>query len=243
VDLVDILPGELLVVFGVPLLVAVILVLVAARRDDDPGQTRTQARYLGAIVLVTLFVALFAAFGVVRGLTDLMVDKQSTGSAAVLPKQIRDILGQVPGLGDLPGLGSGSTTLADDDADYRLAAQSALLALAAGAVFAFHDRRARRLVPPGGIDESATGRVARAAAYGACFVAAIVVLVAVAKAGYGLFRVVAPGVTGHGREDPERQRGISELLSYAFLAAGGALVFQRAWRWLPEESAPASTSS
>jgi len=219
----------------VPVLVATVLVLVAGRRDDDPTRTRTQARYLGTIAIVSLFIALFAAFGVVHGLSDLIVDKHDDESASSLPKQIQDVLEGIPGLGNIPGLGSGSAEFADDDADYRLAVQSGLLAVAAGAVFAFHDRRARRLVPPGRIDDSATGRVARACVYGICFVAAIVVLVSAAKAGYGLFRVIAPGVTGSGAEDPERQRGISELLSYAFLAGGGAFVFHRAWRWLPEQ--------
>jgi len=241
-DLADILPSELLVVFGVPLVVAVVLVLVAARRDDDEAHTRTQARYLGAIVIVSLFVTLFAAFGVVRGLTDLIVDKRPARSESAVPREIRDILEGLPGLGNLPGLGSGSA-LADDDADYRLAVQSAFLAVAAGVVLAFHDRRARRLVPPGRIDDSATGRVARACVYGVCFTAAIVVLVATAKAGYGLFRVVAPSVTGTGREDPERQRGIAELLSYAFLAGGAAFVFHRAWGWLPEQREPGSAPS
>jgi hypothetical protein len=222
----------------------VILVLVAARRDEDPAHTRTQARYLGAIVLVSLFVGLFALFGVVRGLTDLIVDKHDTSSNSALPKDVRDILGSVPGLDGIPGLGSsGAAHLADDDADYRLAVQSAFLAIAAGAVFVFHDRRARRLVPPGAIDESATGRVARACVYGVCFIAAIVVLVSLSKAGYGLFRVIAPDVTGSGAEDPERQRGISELISYALLAGGGAFIFHRAWRWLPEQATSASAAS
>jgi ABC-type Fe3+ transport system permease subunit len=235
-DLLDILPGELAVIFGVPLVVAVVLVLVAGRGDDDRAHTRTQARYLAAICLVSLFVALFAAFGMVRGLTDLIVDKGGVESGGV-PRQFRDLLDGIPGLGNLPGSGGG---LSSDDADYRLAVGSALFAAAAAGVFVFHDRRARRLVPPGQIEESATGRVARAAVYGACFVAALVVLVALAKAGYGLFRVIAPDVAGRGPDDAERQLGISELLSYSLLAAGGALVFHRAWRWLPEQ-APTAT--
>jgi hypothetical protein len=235
-DLADILPTELLFLFGIPLLVAVILVLVAARRDDDPTHTRTEARYLGAIVLVSLFVALFATFGVVRGLTDLIVDKHDGQSS--VPKEVQDAIDNIPGLGSIPGFSA--SELRDDDADYRLAVQSALLAVSAGLVFVFHDRRARRLVPPGDVDDTATGRVARAAIYGICFVAAVVVLVAAAKAGYGLFRVIAPDVTGRGREDPERQRGISELLSYAFLAGGAAFVFHRAWHWLPGRPAVGS---
>jgi hypothetical protein len=231
-DLLDILPGELAVIFGVPLVVAVILVLVAGRRDDDSAHTRTQARYLAAICLVSLFVALFAAFGTVRGLTDLIVDKASAQSSGSVPRELRDLIDSIPGL-DLSGSGSG---LSSDDADYRLAVGSALFAAAALGVFVFHDRRARRLVPPGQIEQSATGRVARAAVYGACFIAALVVLVALAKAGYGLFRVIAPDVAGRGPDHAQRQLGISELLSYSLLAAGGAFVFHRAWRWLPEQT-------
>jgi ABC-type Fe3+ transport system permease subunit len=233
-DLLAILPGELAILFGVPLVVVVILVLVAGRGDDDRAHTRTQARYLAAICLVSLFVALFAAFGTVRGLTDLIVEKASVESSGRVPPEFRDILDSIPGLGNLPGSGGG--VLASDDADYRLAVGSALFAAAAAGVFLFHDRRARRLVPPGEIDQSATGRVARAAVYGACFVAALVVLVSLAKAGYGLFRVIAPDVAGRGSDDAQRQLGIAELLSYSLFAAGGAFVFHRAWRWLPEQS-------
>ncbi len=239
-DLVDILPSELLFLFGIPLLVAVILVLVAGRKDDDPAHTRTQARYLAAIGLVALFVTLFAAFGTVRALTDLIVDKGKVERSVDLPGNLEDILQDLPnggGVFDLPG--TSADDLPNDDADYRLAVQSLLLAVAAGLVFAFHDQRAHKLVPGDTIDDSATGRVARAYLYGIAFVAALVVLVALAKAGYGVFRVVAPGVTGSGSEDVERQRGIAELLSYAFLAAGGAFIFFRAWAHLPEQHAPA----
>jgi len=234
-DLTDILPSDLLFIFGIPLLVAVILVLVAGRRDDDPLHTRTQARYLAAIGLVSLFVTLFALFGTVRALTDLIIDKEGSEQSTDLPRDLEDIFDSIPGgeeLFDLPG---GGRALANDDAAYRLAVQSFLVAIAAGAVFAFHDMRAHRLVPGDRIDDSATGRVARAYLYGIAFIAAIIVIVAFAKAGYGLFRVIAPGVTGGGSDDVERQRGIAELLSYAFLTLGGLIVFFRAWHYLPEQ--------
>jgi hypothetical protein len=152
------------------------------------------------------------------------------------PECLEHIFETVPGgveAFDIPG--ACGAELRDDDADYRLAVQSLLLAVAAGLVFVFHERRARRLLTGDGIDDSATGRVARAYLYGIAFIAALVVIVALAKAGYGLFRVVAPGVTGSGSEDVERQRGIAELLSFAFLAAGGAFIFFRAWAHLPEQ--------
>lgn len=233
-ELTDILPTELLFVFGVPLLVAVILVLVAGRKDEDVAQTRTQARYLAAIGLVSLFVTLFALFGMVRGLSDLIIDKESSEQSSRIPESLEDIFESLPNgeqIFDLPG----ASEPADDDADYRLAVQSLLLAIAAGLVFAFHDLRAHRLVHEDEIDASGTGRVARAYLYGIAFVAALIVLVALAKAGYGVFRVVAPGVTGAGSDDVERQRGIAELISYGFLALGGAFIFFRAWHHLPEQ--------
>jgi hypothetical protein len=197
-----------LAVLLIPLLVVVILVLVAGRKDDDPDGIRTQARYLGAITLVAVFVALLAFFGMVHALTDLIVDKAARGG--------------------------GGGVAHSDDADYRMAARSALLGIAASVVFVFHVRRARTLAPADGFPQQAAGRVARAALYGACFVAAIIVIVAATKGFYGLFKVVAPSTFGSGNDDIVRQRGISDVISFAFLGLGAAFIFVRSWHWLPE---------
>ena len=197
-----------LAVLLIPLLVVVILVLVAGRKDDDRDGTRTQARYLGAIMLVAVFVALLAFFGMVHALTDLIVDKAPRGG--------------------------GGGVARSDDADYRMAARAALLGIAASVVFVFHVRRARTLAPADGFPQQAAGRVARAALYGACFVAAIIVIVAATKGFYGLFKVVAPSTFGSGNDDVVRQRGISDVISFAFLGLGGACIFVRSWHWLPE---------
>jgi len=202
-----------LAVLLIPLLVVVILVLVAGRKDDDPDGTRTQARYLGAITLVAVFVALLAFFGMVHALTDLIVDKAPRGG--------------------------GGGVARSDDADYRMAARAALLGIAASVVFVFHVRRARTLAPADGFPQQAAGRVARAALYGACFVAAIIVIVAATKGFYGLFKVVAPSTFGSGNDDIVRQRGISDVISFAFLGLGAAFIFVRSWHWLPEHHSPA----
>jgi hypothetical protein len=197
-----------LVVVLIPLLVVVILILVAGRKDDDPDGTRTQARYLGAITIVAVFVALLAFFGTVHALTDLIVDKAPRGG--------------------------GGGAARSDDADYRMAARTALLGIAASVVFVFHVRRARKPATVDGFPQQASGRVARAALYGACFVAAIIVIIAGTKGFYGLFKVIAPSTFGSGNDDVVRQRGISDVISFAFLGLGGAFIFVRSWHWLPE---------
>jgi uncharacterized membrane protein HdeD (DUF308 family) len=236
-------PHGLVAIGGIALLVAVILVLVAGRRDDDPAQTRTQARYVGAITLVSLFVALFAFFGVARALTDLIVDKDDASSTVAIggteiPKELRDILEQQSGTQTGLDLGPGPGIGRSDDADYRAAMKSGLLMIAALAVFVFHERRGRRLVPADRFAEGGTARVARAALYGACFVAAVIALLAAARGVYGVFRVIAPGITGHGSDDAERQRGIAELISFGLLTGASVFIFLRAWYWLPEHREP-----
>ncbi len=226
--------GGGLAIFLIPLLVVVILILVAGRKDDDPDGTRTQARYLGAITIVALFVALFAFFGTIHALTDLIVDKGSSVGRD-LPKELQDILDQ------LPGLGKGGGGASSDNADWQMAAQTVLLGIAASIVYVFHVRRARSIAGPENFPTNAPGRVARAALYGACFVAAIVVIVAATKGFYGLFKVVGPSTFGDGNDDIVRQRGISEVISFAFLGLGGAFIFLRAWHWLPEHREVAAT--
>jgi hypothetical protein len=225
--------GGGLAIFLIPLLVVVILILVAGRKDDDPDGTRTQARYLGAITIVALFVALFAFFGTIHALTDLIVDKGSSVGSN-LPKELRDILDQLPGLGK--GGAGGS-----DNADWQAAARTVLLGIAASIVYVFHIRRARKVAGPDNFPTNAPGRVARAALYGACFVAAIIVIVAATKGFYGLFKVVGPSTFGEGNDDIVRQRGISEVISYAFLGLGATFIFLRAWHWLPEHREVAPT--
>lgn len=225
-----------LAIFLIPLLVVVILILVAGRKDDDPSGTRTQARYLGAISVVVLFIALFAFFGTIQALTDLIVDKAPGGGSGV-PKELRDIFDQIPGLGGNSDSGVGLS----DDADYQIAARTALLGIAASIVYVFHIRRARKLAGPDTFPSDAPGRVARAALYGACFVAAIIVIVATTKGFYGLFKVIGPSTFGSGDDDIVRQRGISEVISFAFLGIGAAFVFLRSWHWLPEHREVAAT--
>ncbi len=244
----DLLPDELGFVFGIPLLVAAILILVAGRRDDDNTGVRTQARYVGVISIVALFITLFAVFGVARGLTDLIADKGDSvvGERTIFGLNIddgdlnlKDLLGSdAPdnllsggpgGLGDDGGFLSDEPVGSDND-DYRLVIGSALLALAAGAVFVFHRRHARKLEAKRGFRAGVGGRVERAFVLGVCFVAALIVIVGATRGLYGLFRIMVPGVTGEGAHDIERKLGIAQFLSYLVLVSGALWIFFTAWR-------------
>jgi hypothetical protein len=236
----DVLSDGKLALFGVPLLVALILILVAGRNENDAN--RTQARYLGTLVVALVFVTLFAVFGTVRALSDLIVDKEAPAqSSSKLPGQLQDLLDQLAPKGGAGLLGgshddSGPALLGSDDADYRTAMQTGLLALAAGGVLVFHLRRSKNLVPSGRAAAASGGttRVIRAAAYGACFVAALIAIVASVDAVYGLFKIAAPGVVGGGDADSVRQAGISDFISFLLLAAGAVWVFLHAWNRVPE---------
>lgn len=65
----------IIAVIAIALVVSVILILVAGRRDEAGAEHRTEARYLAALGYVVLFVALLASFEVVRSLMDLIVDR------------------------------------------------------------------------------------------------------------------------------------------------------------------------
>jgi hypothetical protein len=225
--------GGVFALAAIALVVAVILVLVAGRRDDDRAQTRTQARYLGVITLISLFIALFALFGVVRSLTNLIPGEGgSSVSIPGLPPELQDldIEDLIEDL-DLPGFEQRGPSY--DDRQLQKTIEFGLLFFAAITVFAFHDRRARKLVPAEKFPGDATGRIARAALYGACAVAALLALFAAAKGIYGIFRIIIPGVTGDD-SDFEREKGVAQLISFGVLAGASAFIFLRAWFWLPE---------
>jgi hypothetical protein len=216
-----------LVLLSIPVVVAaVVLILVAGRREPDPDRRRTEARYLGAVCFLAVFVTLFGAYGVVAQLSTFVIDR---GDDREFSFDDADDIAPLP----LPG-GGGRPS---DDAIWRGAVQAALLTAAAAAVLVFHRRRRRVLRATPEFGDSTAARADTAYLYAACFVAAFLILFCAAFGVYGLFRIVAPGVTGFDN-DLERQRGIAQAVSLAALGVGALLVFRVHWRERP--GAPAA---
>jgi hypothetical protein len=234
-------PAELGIFLTAAILVVVALVLASGRGTADPEHVAPVARYFGAIIVLTSFVALFAAFSMVFSLTDLVVD-HSERSAQVRREQnseegFVDAYSSI----DLPVSETQFDFSAErnNDANYSAAVASGLVALTAAAVALFHLRARRRLDP----DSAVVERVDRAARLGVCFVTALTVAIAVTSVGFGIFEIVAPGVAIGGVTDVGRAEGVSEALSFGFLAILAGIGFRRSWqRVFPKPSAEAVTT-
>jgi hypothetical protein len=119
-----------------------------------------------------------------------------------------------------------------EDAAVRGAVQAGLVVAAALVVLVFHARRRRelQLTEEYGVGAS-VWRIDRAYLYVVCFVAVVVALFALGVGAYGLFRVLAPGVTADEvSKHLERQEGVAQLISLTWLGLAGLYVFLRSWR-------------
>jgi uncharacterized protein DUF5671 len=226
-------PTDLEIFVTAAILVAIGAVLVAGRRAEDPRSLRPAARYLSAICLLTLFVSLFAAFGTMQALTDLVVNH-----TARLQQTKADV--KAENTDNFSGLSTGVflpvgnaifdfSAEPNNDSNYAAAMASGLVAITAGGVFFLHARWRKRLARAEDVP-GAVMRVDRAYNYGVCFVAAITVAVGVTSAGFGLFEVIAPGVAIGGNTSVAKATGLAELAAFGALAIVAALVFVVSWR-------------
>jgi hypothetical protein len=209
------------------LVVGVILILVAGRRDADGAELRTPARYVGAACLLATFLTLFGAFGVVSQLSKFVISNDARDFSSSFSSS------SGADFGDFSGGGRER-----DDALWRGAVQFGLLTAASAAVLVFHRRRRTELLATPSAPDGLVGRVDRTYLYVACFVAVFLVLFAAYAAVYGIFRAVAPGVTAFHGGSGERERGIAQAISLGALALGAAAVFLWHWRDTPRRLVP-----
>jgi hypothetical protein len=223
-------PSEVTYLISAALVVAVITLLLAGRRDDDRAGVGPTARYLAAIGIVTLFVTLFASFAAVQALTDLVVDHQARfDEYSALYSEDASLEGGeifLPVGYTIYDFGNDPT----NNGNYSAAVASGLIAITTGLVFGFHARFRKRFMASRDGASGPAGRIDRTYHAGRCFIAALIVAVALTSVGFGVFEVIAPGIATGLSAKVTRAEGISEILSFGVLALAAGLIFIRSWR-------------
>ena len=131
-----------------------------------------------------------------------------------------------------PGFGGAVTPLTGPrhpigDRAVTGAVGSGLVALAGAVVLWFHGRRLWRLLDDAEVRHTAAGRPLGTYLYAAAFLAVFIAALAAASALWGVYRVVAPGVSGSASG---RAGGARELIDSAYLAAAAGAIFLTHWR-------------
>jgi hypothetical protein len=232
----------LLVPFALIVLVLLVVVVLVDRRDDlDPEGRRPFAAYVFVVLFLTLFTTLFALAAMVGSLVHIAIgDGGSRQSRGATTTQTFTVNGStVTGESGGDGVTSSKSTESSSDADdahIRDAVRAGLLAAAAGGVLFFHLGMARRVADdPAGAGPAR--RIYHAYLYAAMALAVIILVGAATAFGYGIFKVIAPGVASSSGVG-ERKTALPELATTAVLVAGALLIFLSHFRRRPNGGGP-----
>ncbi|MBA3653908.1 MAG: hypothetical protein H0W70_06910 [Actinobacteria bacterium] len=213
------------------LLILLIVAVTGGRHEPDPAGERPAALYYAGVMFIALFTLLFAVFTVVASLLNLTTDeggsvsgfsvsRTTTASASSYNSSGNEVSVPPPPPGAPPPTATlrpqfGGNGDYENNRDYANALRGGVIALAAAALYAFHDRRRRRCVL-GSVGQ----RVSKTYLYTVSLVSVVIALIATVTALYAVVKVIAPGVTSAG----SRGHAGVELGQTAFLAvAAGAL--------------------
>jgi hypothetical protein len=220
---------------GAALLMAIVATITGRRLADD-GAWRPRAIYLSVAMLPVLLVMVVAAALFLEAIVQLILGPESPTIDAVNETigrlggtdlgGLTDAIQNLPGgLGALLDRASGAFGAERSDLLARQAVIGALTFLAAGFLYWLHLGWRRALMAEDGFAGSVASRTFQAFAYTTTFVFVVVFLLGAVHAGYGLFRVIAPGFTVGlvTTETADRERGVAEFI------AGGGLAIVGYW--------------
>lgn len=248
--------GSVVSMFFVLGLLMAIVAVITGRHLPDGTTTRPRAIYLSVAMLPVLVIGVMAAASFLDAAMQLILG----------PETGEDLLGGLGGLGGLTGggmpgaemggIGDLVTGLGVDlgldpaDAAIRTLVASGITAIVAFAVYRFHLDWRRELIDDAHFGETVAARTFQAFAYTAVLIFVVLFVVSAVKAGYGVFRVVAPGTSALFTlsEAAERDRGIADIVSGLALAGASWWLVQMHWKlagtWrgdpasVPESSEP-----
>jgi hypothetical protein len=202
-------------------LIVLAIASVGSRREPDPTGRRTQAIYALAVTFITLFTVVFSAFWIVSAAIKIPFDKPFPGgdsNCTSIGSGITCSSGMVSGSSG-QGLSrpqGGAIAFTDvfpnRNEDVRALVLSLVIGLAALVVLVPHARRVQALAASPGFDSSPARPTYTAYLYTVCFVAVLTALAAGSAAAYGIFEVVAPGITG-----ASRHGGLQNIVSSGVL--------------------------
>lgn len=221
--------------FGAAILMAIVATITGRQLTDD-GASRPRAIYLSVVMLPVLLVTVVAGALFLDAIVQLILGPEQPTLDA-----LNGLVGRLGGsdlgsLGDaVQGLPGGLGALLErageglgverTDLLARQAVVTAIALVVGAFLYWLHLGWRRQLIDEEGFRASPAWRTFQSFAYTTTFVFVVVFLIAVGHAGYGLFRVIAPGMTaGLGStETADRERGVAEFI------AGGGLAIAAYW--------------
>ena len=192
---ISIVPAALgiaaIVFLGLAVLVGVfVIVVVANRGETDTSGQRPLSVYLFGVSFVSVFAALFAGFGIVLGLVQLI--GSHGGSAAQYGTLTPNV--SVGPNGAFAPVALAPMSHPIGDAVARVVTMAALVVLVAGTLLLTHLRRGLALPEWRAGGGGPVSRVVRSYVAAVSFVAVLIASVSVVILVYQVFRILGPGV-------------------------------------------------
>lgn len=216
-------------------LLMAIVAVITGRRLPDESSNRPRAIYLSVAMLPVLVIGVLAATAFLEAVVQLILGPES-GKEDLLSGLSGLAGGGMPGadMGALGGLlsGMGDFGLSPTDAAIRTLVASGITAVVAFALYRLHQDWRNALVDDVRFLGSPAARVLQAFAYTVVLIFVVLFAVSAVKAGYGIFRVVAPDTSAvfSLSESAERERGIADIVSGLALAGVSWWLFQMHWK-------------
>ena len=212
------------------------MAVITGRGLQDGPSTRPRAIYLSVAMLPALVIGVLSATAFLEATVQLILGPESSedllsGLGGLVGGGMGGAgMGGMGGLGDLLA-GLGDVGLDPTDAVIRTMVASGIAAVVALALFRLHQDWRGGLVDDDRFPGSPAARVLQAFAYTAVLIFVVLFAVGAVEAGYGVFRVVAPGTSAvlSLSETAERERGIADVVSGLALAGASWWLFQLHW--------------